>query len=113
MKEKEGKNIPKGRWPKYFSSFTHGNRGRLIRVSRFEGEVEQNTLEEELPLLAMTYDPHHDGIVSISAGKDVIEYEHPVSRPERVLVEEDDSGVAKSIEIMDAEGKRTVVTFEE
>ncbi len=113
MEEKGRKDIPKSRWPSYFAQFTHGNRGRLIRVRRYEGEREENTLEERLPLLTVSYDPHHEGILSISAGEDVIEYEHPVDRPERVLVDEDEAGLAKSMEIMDAEGKRTVVTFEE
>jgi hypothetical protein len=113
MEEKQVKDVPKGRWPKYFASFTHGNRGRLIRVSRFEGEKENVTLEEQLPLLAVSYDDHHDGLLSISAGEDRIEYEHPVPKPRHVWVDEDEDGWTKSMIIMDAEGTRTVVSFEE
>ena len=111
MEVKDGKTIPRRRWPKYFSSFTHGNRGRLFKISRFEGEKEQTTLEEELPLLAVTYDPHHNGTLSISGGEDRIEYEHPINEPESVWIDEDEDGWTKSMIILDKEGTRTVVSF--
>jgi hypothetical protein len=107
------KKIPKSRWPDYFARLTDGNKGRLIRVSRFEGESEQKTLEEELPFIALSYDPHHEGMLSISAGEDRIEYEHAVQHPDQIWVDEDTEGRAKTMQITDADGNRTVVTFEE
>jgi hypothetical protein len=112
MEKMDRKSVPKSRWPKYFSSFTHGNRGRLIKISLFEGEREQKALEEDMPLLAVSYDSHHNGMLSISVGKDKIEYEHPISKPEKVWVDEEE-GWAKSMVVMDADGNRTVLTFEE
>ncbi len=113
MQQKENKKIPKSRWPEYFKGLSEGSRGRLIRVSRFEGEMEQKALEEKLPLLALSYDPHHDGILFISAGKNQIEYEHEVQGPEQIWVDEDNDGRARSMQITDAEGTKTVVTFEQ
>ncbi len=113
MREKKNRKIPKNRWSSYFAQFTHGNRGRPIRINRFEGGSQEKTLEEELPFLSANYDPHHDGLLSIAAGQERIEYEHPVKSPQQVWVAQDTEGSAKSMEILDADGNRTVVTFED
>ena len=65
-RRKNSRKIPKNRWSSYFAQFTHGNRGRPIRINRFEGGAKKRPWRKNCLSCLRIYDPHHDGLLSIA-----------------------------------------------
>lgn len=111
---KRNAQVPRDQWLKFFDQFAHGNEGRPVRLETFGGELGDEEIGRKLPLLSINYDPKEKGDrLTISTGKQQIEYEHEVDAPKEIWVEQDPSGRGEAMEIVSETGVRTIVSFEQ
>jgi hypothetical protein len=102
----EDHEIPREEWDAFLDRFTDEHRGRLMRISLSGEGMEEEVVRDSVPFLSASFDPHHEGVLSIAAGRDLILYEHPVRDAAALRVRED------ALEILDEEGNRVMITFE-
>lgn len=101
----EEKEIPREEWNAFLDRFTEEHRGRIMRISLSAEGMEEEVVRDEVPFLSASFDPHHEGVLSIAAGKDAILYEHPVQTAAALILRED------TLEIRDEEGRKVTVSF--
>ena len=108
-------------WAPFINFFSNQNRKRPTRISVFEGapeEMEDYWLEDGLPLTGIDIDTHgkESPTIEIMLGDatkaDSRHMTHVVSGARSVKIVLSASGDADGLEIVDAEGKTTILQFE-
>jgi hypothetical protein len=106
--------VPRDQWLQFFDRLARDNQGRPIRLETSGGEPGAEQIGRVLPLLSINYDRAAKGnVLTISTGAKEIEYEHAVTMPKEIWVEEHGNGRGKAIEIVSEGGERTVMSFEQ
>jgi hypothetical protein len=105
--------IPAARWQEWCAAFTDGNRGRAISVSLADHDSGAETLAERVLMIAVDRDPvNKSNDIIVIFGDEESPTVHVVSAPVRLWQIEDANGLVGTLEIEDANGQRTVLSFE-
>ena len=108
----ETKEIPAERWVNWCDTFSNGNRGRPLSISTIDDVYGDETLNDEVALVAVDYDPVHKGNdFVISFGEQDAPTSHVVSAPVRLSQAQDADGLVVAVEIEDQNGQRTILSF--
>jgi len=109
----ETKKVPQERWQEFCTTFTNGNRGRLLSMEIIGDDVGDLNLAKSTPFAAIDFD-------SISKGNDfVISYgseapttSHVIATPAELWEVQDVNGRVLSLQIIDLNGHKTILSFE-
>jgi hypothetical protein len=105
--------IPAARWQEWCAAFTDGNRGRSLSVSLADHDFGAETLAERVLMISVDRDPFNkSNDIIIIFGDEESPTVHVVSAPVRLWQIEDANGLVGTLEIEDANGQRTVLSFE-
>jgi hypothetical protein len=105
--------IPAARWQEWCVAFTNGNRGRSLIVSLADQDFGAQTLAERVLMIAVDRDPvNKSNDIIIIFGDEESPTVHVVSAPIRLWQIENANGLVGTLEIEDANGRRTVLNFE-
>ncbi|CAN5559990.1 hypothetical protein BH10ACI3_BH10ACI3_10220 [soil metagenome] len=100
-------------WTKYIKFFSEQNLGRLTRLGIFERNADVVTdywLESGLPLTGIDIDAHEDQpSIQITVGN----FTHEVKHADKLAFKFSDSGDEDGIDISGADGRMTVLRFED
>jgi len=108
----ETKKIPADRWAEWSTTFTNGNRGRLIKIEIVGDEVGAEALADGTTLVALDYDPAGKGNnFVISYGDEVAPSSHMIAKPVGLWQAQDENGLVVSLEVETEDGSRTIVTL--
>ena len=108
----ETKKIPADRWAEWSTTFTNGNRGRLLKVELVSDEVGAEPLVDGAALVALDYDPAGKGNnFVISYGDEAAPSSHVVAGPVTVWQAQDENGLVLSLDIEAEDGSHTIVTL--
>lgn len=114
--------VNKKNWAKLLKYFSDQNKGRLTRLGVFEpgrGVYNDYWIEDGLPLVGIDADTHdeEEAAVEIMLGNEIKpgapNYTHTVRGPRHVKLHFSPDGSKNALEIEDAEGKTTVLRFED
>lgn len=106
----KSKEIPRDRWQEFCATFTNGNRRRATSIE----VLGSGRLLDGAPLLGVTFDPVGKGNdITLTTGKDSVEFAHSVNAPTELWEAQADDGRAQALEIVDQNGVKTVVSFGE
>jgi len=97
-------NLPRKEWKDYCDRSSKKLSGKNIRVEVISIGLGDQILAKSLPLLGITYDPKDDVLEIAMNGLD-----HLIVKPTEILVVEE-NGVPSSLEIIDSEGQRQILT---
>lgn len=96
----------------HISLFTNGNKGGLVSITLFNTGASNETLAEELPFMAIDYDPIKKGDdMVISLGGESIAFSHTIDASVELWETHDDKGVVTSMEIVDQNNNKVTLTF--
>ena len=108
----EEKLIPTERWEEWSTMFTNGNRGRSLSIDIKKSEMDINTLANDLPLVAIDYDPVDKGnIFTISYDQKESPERHTIERPSKLVEMQDDKGIVVGVVIEDEGGVENIILF--
>ena len=106
------KQIENERWAEFCSLFSNGNKGRLLSITLNDDETGYQLLAENLPLMGLDYDPIKKGDdMIVSLGKESLEFSHTIDAPVELWEYQNDMGVITSIEIIDQNNNKLILTF--
>lgn len=106
------KRIDTERWPEYMAMFSNGNRGRAVSIELAGAALGDQPASGSAPLFAIDYDPEGKGDdLVVSTGSEDVDYTHTIHEPSEIWESQDDNGEVVSIEILDREGVRTILSF--
>jgi hypothetical protein len=111
--ERASEELSKDAWATYFTELSRGHPGVEISIEILGGEIGRGIEASSLRFEDLVYDQRNDvlevaGSTQAGASRQVLR--HFVSGPQRIWVERR-SGLPNAIEIDDAEGLKTLVTF--
>ena len=108
----ETKQIPRARWEAWCDTFSSGNRGRMLRLEIVGGEVGAEAVAAATPLVAIDYDPAGQGDeMIVSYGEEADPSRHVIAAPVALWQGQDENGAVFGLEIDNAGGQKTIVTF--
>ncbi|MGS0680759.1 DUF5335 family protein [Shewanella sp. 125m-7] len=106
------KQLPQADWLDHFVTFSNGNKGRLMTIEAIGMAAGEQPLADASPLLAIDYDPVNKGNkLTISTGKNAIDYSHTISDPKVIWQQQDENGKVISLEIINVSNTSTIITF--
>lgn len=106
------RQVPRAEWEPFFNDFTRRHEGWLATVRVIDDRIGSQVEARDLPLEGIVVGPRNSGPLSILLGKRPdANVEHPVERPEQVWVEITDGGAEAALEIVSADGRRTILEF--
>lgn len=109
----ETKKIPAERWAEWSTTFTNGNRGRLLKIEVVGDELGAEPLVGGAALVVLDYDPAGKGQdFVISYGDEATPSSHVVAGPVALWQAQDRNGVIVSLEIEAESGSRTIITLD-
>ena len=101
------REIARRDWPKFFDSVSAALSGKVIVIEVDSLELGAQTEVRNLSLDGLTYDPKDDAFIISTA---VIE--HVIRAPRRIFVADGEAGI-NSLEIVDSDGGKQIVNFNE
>lgn len=114
--------VNKSNWAKLLKFFSDQNRGRLTRLGVFErgGAARSEWIEFGLPLAGIDADTHDGNRAAVeimlgdavTTAKDARHYTHSIRNVNHVRLHFSPDGAGDAVKIEDAEGKTTVLKFE-
>lgn len=108
MRGPKTRQVPKESWESTIDIFGHMNRGKRMTLEYFSKEAGDQHLVDDLPLLGISAEPKgQDNVITITFGKDRIEYEHRIEQPKEMWAVEDEI-----IEIIDDKDGHAVVSLQ-
>jgi hypothetical protein len=108
----ETKKILTEQWEEWCSTFTNGNRGRLVRIELISDALGVQPMLEGATLVALDYDPAGKGNdFVISYGDEAAPASHVVAKPVALWQAQDENGLVVSLDIETEGGSRTVITL--
>ncbi len=108
----ETKKIPTERWAEWCTTFTNGNRGRLVRIEVVSDELGAEPLADGAALVAIDYDPAGKGNnFVISYGDEAAPASHVITKPVALWQAQDRDGLVVSLEIEAEGGSRIIITL--
>jgi Family of unknown function (DUF5335) len=106
------RQVPRAEWEPFFNEFTRRHEGWLATVRVIDHRIGSQVEARDLPLEGIVVGRRAGGSLSILLGKRPdANVEHPVDRPEQVWVEITDRGAEAALEIISADGRRTILEF--
>ncbi|HTO76752.1 MAG TPA: DUF5335 family protein [Thermoanaerobaculia bacterium] len=106
------RQVPRAEWEPFFNAFTRRHEGWLATVRVIDSRIGSQVEARDLPLEGIVVGRSQGGSLSILLGKRPdANVEHPVERPEQVWVEITDQGAEAALEIVSADGRRTILEF--
>lgn len=107
---KEVKIIPTERWEEWSTMFTNGNRGRSLKIEIKKSEGGIKRLVENLPLVAIDYDPLNKGnIFTVSYDKKENPGRHFIKEPKKLIEMQDKKGVVVAVTLEDSKGEQNII----
>ena len=107
------KQIPPERWEEFCDTFTLGNRGRTVSIEIVGFEVGDQVLANSVPFSAIDFDTLYKGDAFIlSYGSAAPLTTHSITVPAEVWQTQDENGVVVAFEIIDIDGRKTIIKFE-
>lgn len=104
--------VPRAEWEQFFDAFTRRHEGWLATVRVVDRRLGAQVEARDLPLEGIVPGRKKGASLSILLGKRPdANVEHAVERPEQVWVELTDRGVEAALEIVGADGRRTILEF--
>ena len=108
----ETKKIPAERWAEWSTTFSNGNRGRLVKIEVVSDEVGAEPLVDAATLVALDYDPAGKGNnFVISYGDEAAPSSHVIAKPAALWQAQGEDGLVVSLEIEAEGGSRIIITF--
>lgn len=106
------RQVPHAEWLRFFEAFTRRHQGWLATVRVIDPRLGAQVEAKDLPLEGIVIDPEGRGPISILLGKaSSANVEHPVVRPEQVWVEVTEEGAEAALQILSADGTKTILEF--
>lgn len=106
------KQIKQEDWSDRMVTFTNGNKGRKVSVVASGPGEEDSVLAENLPFMAIDYDPIKKGDdMIVSLGEDALLFGHTVEAPVEFIENQNDLGVVTSVEVIDQNDKKLILLF--
>ena len=106
------RQVPRAEWEKFFDAFTRRHEGWLATVRVIDQRLGAQVEARDLPLEGIVPGRKRGASLSILLGKRPdANVEHAVERPEQVWVEVTDRGAEAALEIIGADGRRTILEF--
>jgi hypothetical protein len=108
----QSKQIPRDAWPEYCATFTNGNKSRSVSIEVLGQGVAK--LTEKAPFPAIDFDPLGKGnnfVVTTGRGGEV-SLSHEVSAATELWESADGDGQVTGLEIVDQNGKKTILSFD-
>ncbi|MBS1791760.1 MAG: DUF5335 family protein [Acidobacteria bacterium] len=109
--------IKQNQWPTFFDEFSKRNRARSTQIEVF-GELGAQEAERHLPLNGISVDvkgssaPRIEILLGGDSPEDLQHLTHVVTRADAVFLKADVDGRDEALEIVDAEGGKTLLRFE-
>ena len=105
--------IPRDQWADYFITFSNGNRGRAVSLEVLDNDAGDSGVRQLGPLLGVHYDPVGKGNdIVVTTGKDDVDYSHTIGAPVQIWQAQHDSGQVASLEFIDENNVKTVLSFD-
>lgn len=102
------KKIDKPQWGSYFDTFSkkliHTHRTDYVEIRVFSPEDGAQPETSWLPLAGITYDPKNDLLEILVENMD-----HLVLHPDEIYVDETDTGILSSLEVIRKDGTKEIV----
>ena len=112
MATTETQKIPADRWAEWSTTFTNGNRRRLVKIELISDELGAEPLADGAALVALDYDPASKGNnFVVSYGDEAAPSSHVINGPMALWQARDKNGMIVSLEIEATDGSRTIVTL--
>ena len=106
------KQIQRKNWIDHLRLFSNGNNGRLVSISLVDSKGAGERIIDELPLMAVDYDPIHKGDnIVISLGLETLAFSHTVEVPVEMWETHNDEGVVTSMKIIDQSNSECSIAF--
>jgi len=105
--------IQKGDWRSFFDKLSKEKFGWETNVRVLSDATGANMLSEGMPFNGITYEENEEGIsIEILTGKSADRHDsHTITDPQKVAFEPDPSGKGGTLDIEDAAGTKTLVSF--
>jgi len=102
--------IPHAGWPDIVDQISQDNRNRPVKVELLSSDLGAEPLADEIPFLALDFDPRREGkmLVSVGRGDDLMT--HVIDAPEALWLERSEDGTDVALEIL-AEEEKVIVSF--
>lgn len=108
MRAAKTRQVPKESWDSAMDIFGDINRGKKMTLEYFSKEEGDQHLVDDLPLFGISAESKgQKNVITITFGKDRIEYEHRIEQPKEVWAAEDEI-----IEIIDDKDGHAVVSLQ-
>ena len=104
--------LPVEEWKDFFATFSNGNRGRSVSLEVFDSESGSTGQRQQGKLIAVDYDPVGEGNdIVVTTGESEVDYSHTIAAPVEVWRVQLDSGEIGSLEIVDQNGTKTIMSL--
>jgi hypothetical protein len=104
--------ISREAWSDFFVTFSNGNCGRMLTIEVFDSQSGTSGQAKQGILLAVDYDAVGKGNdIMITTGVDEIDHTHTIEAPVELSKAQDDNGEIESLEIIDQNNTKTVLSF--
>jgi hypothetical protein len=104
--------IPRPDWASALNEFSAVHRGWLVSVDVLSAGLGAQREVVNLPLVGVTFGPGNGGAIAIAVARPNRDHlTHVIQAPQRLSLERAESGADVALEIVSADGARTLVQF--
>lgn len=100
-------------WPAFADQFSLDNQGRFVSIETVGQGLGGERLAENIPLMAVDFDPENQGTILITVNRDDEIFTHTIAAPKAIWLEGTEDGKALALEVVAADGSRTLLRFED
>jgi hypothetical protein len=113
-KSQETLELERDDWRPFFDTLTKEFQGYDVSIEVLSQDYGDQVEAEKLPFTSIAYDDKDDVVIIAVGGKDgryPVELRHMIEHPQRVLADSLTPEVPWAIEVVGADGSRTIVTL--
>lgn len=105
--------IQKSDWKTFFNTLSKEKLGWETNVQIISLETGANMIAEGLPFNGVTYEDNEEGqSIEITTGLSAEDHDsHTIPNPQKVAFQENESGKGGTLDIEDASGTKTLISF--
>jgi Family of unknown function (DUF5335) len=105
----KNRSVPRAEWYRFFDDFSRRHREELVDVTVFGNQLGAQHEARQLPLNGIVADRFGKELSIVLGGAEGANVDHPVDRPVRVWVEEDERGDEVAVAIESENEVRTIL----
>lgn len=107
------KQINRADWLAFADQFSQDNEGRPVSIEVVSQALGEERLAENIPLMALDFDPENQGAILITVNRDDEIFTHTIAAPKAIWLERTEDGWALALEVVAGDDSRTILRFED